>query len=354
MKRISRLRKEMERRGFDAYMSTKSVRYLSGTSAGKAVIVPIEGEPLLVCSRLELGMAEKESRIKNIVAFSPWKSPLMPGEKIRFCEPWEVVAEYLGDSGAKAVGFDDIGSATLRRLRSVHPASYRNAPELIWEVRKIKFPEELALMRRSAKIASRGMKCAEECISPGRSELEIAGECEREMRLAGSEGTSFGTIVASGPNSWMPHATAGERKLRKGDLVVVDLGAVYKGYASDMTRTFSLNAGRNAERLLETVKMAHGAGLSMAHDGTRARDVDAKIRMLISRAGYSQNCLHGSGHGVGMDVHEPPSLSPVSKDVLKRGMVITVEPGIYVPKIGGARWEDMVEIRKTGCVLLTS
>jgi len=351
--RISRVRAEMERRGFDAFITTRSTRYLSGTTAGKAVIVPLDGEPFLICSRLELGMAERESRIKRIIAFSSWRTPLMRGERVRFCEPWELIADCLRGLGSRAVGYDALSSETVRRMRSRLVASLRSAPDLMLEVRKIKFPDELRAMRRSARMAARGMRCVEECISPGRSELEIAAEAEREMRLAGSEGTPFGTIVASGPNSWMPHACTGTRKLRRGDLVVVDLGATFMGYASDMSRTFSINAPERSERLIRAVKRAQSAGLSVVRDGATAREVYGRTRGVISGEGYLRYYLHGAGHGVGMDIHEPPSLAPTSNEVLKKGMVITVEPGIYVPNVGGARWEDTVEVTGSGYVQLT-
>ncbi|MEM2874607.1 MAG: M24 family metallopeptidase [Candidatus Hadarchaeales archaeon] len=352
-KRISRVRAEMSRRGLDAFITTKSVRYLSGTTAGKAVIVPLDGEPVLICSRLELGMAKKESRIRNVIAFSSWRSPLMPGENVRFCEAWQIIAECLRGYGSRSVGHDGLATETLRKLRSIHAASYRGMPALMWDVRKVKFPEELAMLRASAKIAAKGMKCAGECISPGRSELEVAADAEREMRLAGSEGTPFGTIVASGPNSWMPHARTGERRIKRGDLVVVDLGAIFRGYASDMTRTFSLGADKKAERMIEVVRRAQRAGISRVRERARACDVDEAVRRTISGSGFSRYCLHGSGHGVGMDIHEPPSLAPNSRDVLQRRMVVTVEPGVYVPGIGGARWEDMVEVESKGCSVLT-
>ncbi|MEM2878004.1 MAG: Xaa-Pro peptidase family protein [Candidatus Hadarchaeales archaeon] len=352
-RRLSLVRREMQRRGFDAYITVQSVRYLSGTDAGKAVIVALDEDPVMICSRLELGRAKTESAIKNVIAFSSWKTPLMRGERVLFCEPWKIIVECLREAGARVIGFDVLSRETVRKMRVAHDASYRSAPDLVLEVRKVKFPDELALLRRSAMIASKGMRCAAECISQGISEIELAAEVEREMRRAGSDGTPFGTVVASGPNSWMPHAGAGDRRIRKGDLVVVDLGATYRGYASDMTRTFSVGASGKAEKLVQAVKKAQTAALKLVRDGKMARDVDGEARRVIGQAGYSRFCLHGSGHGVGLDIHELPSLSPVSKDVLKRNMVLTVEPGVYVPGLGGARWEDTVRVMKSGYSQLT-
>jgi len=179
-------------------------------------------------------------------------------------------------------------------------------------------------------------------------------EAEREMRIAGSEGTPFPTIVASGRNSWLPHASATRKRLKRGELLVVDLGATCEGYVSDMTRTFALSPARKQLKLIEIVKRAQSSGMARVRDGMKVREVDRAARDVISRSGYAKFCPHGMGHGVGMEIHEPPGLAPDSKDILDEGMVITVEPGIYVPRLGGARWEDMVLVKARGNRILTS
>jgi Xaa-Pro dipeptidase len=232
-------------------------------------------------------------------------------------------------------------------------ASYRELPELMLELRKVKSGREVALLRKAARIAAGGMRCAAELIEVGRSELEIAAEAERAMRKAGSEGTPFPTIVASGKNSWLPHASATRKRLRRGELVVVDLGAIHKGYASDTTRTLALAPTSKQVRLLELVKRAQAAAIARVKAGIQASTVDKAARRAVSRVGYARFCPHGMGHGVGLEIHEPPALAPDSKDILREGMVITVEPGIYVPRLGGARWEDMVLVTKGGREVLT-
>ncbi|MDH5685960.1 MAG: aminopeptidase P family protein, partial [Hadesarchaea archaeon] len=238
--------------------------------------------------------------------------------------------------------------------RADYTANYRELPGLMLELRKIKSREEVSLLRRSAKIATKGMRCAAESIAVGRTELEVAAEAEREMRVAESEGTSFPTIVASGRNSWLPHASATRKRLRRGELVVVDLGAVYKGYASDMTRTFALSPTRKQLTLIELVRRAQKAAIGRVRNGAKTSDVDKAAREIISRAGYAKFSPHGTGHGVGMEIHEHPGLAPDSKDILREGMVITVEPGIYIPNVGGARWEDMFLVTKEGRKPLTA
>jgi Xaa-Pro aminopeptidase len=203
-------------------------------------------------------------------------------------------------------------------------------------------------------LAMKGMRCATELMEIGRTELEIAAEIEYEMRKAGSEGTPFNTIVASGKNSWIPHATATRKRLQRGELVIVDLGAIYKGYASDITRTFALEPTRKQLKLIEVVKRAQRMAFAKIKDDLKANEVDRIARRTITLAGYAKFYPHGTGHGVGLEVHEPPSLTPESKDILRRGMVLTIEPGIYVPSVGGARFEDMILVTKDGKEVLTS
>ena len=347
------LKEELNKRGLDAFLAVQNTRYLAGTTAGKAVIVPADGEPVLICSRLELEQAKRESSIRDIRAFSGWKVPLQRGERVYFRKPWQLIAECLKKFGARAVGFDSLRFETLRKIRSAHDASYRELPELVLDLRKVKSRQELGWLKHSAKIAVKGMRCAAELIEAGRTELEIAAEAEHAMRLAGSEGTSFDTIVATGRNSLLPHATATRKKLREGELVVVDLGARYNGYASDMTRTFALNSSRKQLKLIELVRKAQRFAIEKVRDGAKASTIDRTARNTVDSAGYAKFYLHGTGHGVGLDIHEPPSLAPESKDILRRGMVVTVEPGLYLPRVGGARWEDMLEVTTKGHKLLT-
>ncbi|MEW6592431.1 MAG: Xaa-Pro peptidase family protein [Candidatus Hadarchaeota archaeon] len=352
--RIRKFREKMELLGIDAFIAIHNMRYFSGSTAGKAVIIPLRGEPILLCSRLELEQARRQSWIRDARAFSSWRAPLQKGERVVFQGMNEAIAGCLKELGASSVGYDRASRDSMRRIRSFHPAGYRELPWLVLELRMVKSADELALIKKSAKIAVRGMERAAELVEPGRTEVEIAAEAEFEMRKAGSEGTSFPTIVASGRNSWLPHAQATRKRLAKGELVVVDLGAMFEGYCSDMTRTFTLSPTRRQLNLLSVVKRAQRAALSKVKPSAKAADVDGAARQVIARAGYAKFFPHGMGHGVGMEVHELPSLAPISKDILCEGMVITVEPGAYVPGVGGARWEDMVLVRKGGYSSLTS
>jgi len=352
LERTKKLRAKLAEMGLDAFVATKNAHYLSKTTASIAVITSSK-EQMLICSRLELDRAKRESTIKDVVAYSPHQVPLRFGEKVRSGELWLVIAECLHELNAREIGFDVLKRESLRKMRNYYDANYRELPEIIAEMRMIKSAQEIARLKKSAALASLGMKRVAELIEKGRTELEIAAEVEYEMRKAGSDGAPFDTIVASGKHSWLPHAMATKKCLRDGELVVVDLGARYGGYISDMTRTFALSPTKKQLKLVETIKRSQKAALARVRDGVRASDVDAAARKVASLAGYARFYLHSTGHGVGLDVHEPPSLSPRSTEILRSGMVTTVEPGAYVREVGGARWEDMVLVTKSGYSLLT-
>jgi len=350
--RLRELRAEFVARELDAFVAIRNARYLSGTTAATAVIVSTR-EPMLLCRRLEFDRAKRESIIKNIQAYFPRRVPLRRDERVYFGEFWQLLAKRLRELNAQKVGYDGLGWETLRKLRDAYKADYRELPELITEMRKIKSKREISWLREAAELAVKGMARAAEFIEKGRSELEIAAEAEYAMRRSGSEGTPFTTIVASGKNSWLPHATVTRRRLRRGELIIVDLGAIYKGYASDMARTFSLAPTRKQLKLLDVVKRAQEAAIKCIRDGVKAASVDKAAREVIRRAGYEKFYSHEIGHGVGLEMHEAPSLAPGFEDILRMGMVLTVEPGVYVPGLGGARWEDIVLVTAKGHEILT-
>jgi Xaa-Pro dipeptidase len=225
----------------------------------------------------------------------------------------------------------------------------------IRESRKVKDEKEIELMRRAGELTSEGMRVAYETVAAGRREYEVAAEIEYAMRKQGSSGTAFETIVASGSCSAFPHGGCSDKKIREGDLVVVDVGATYKFYRSDMTRT--LVAGKPTEKqkkLYQTVKTAQEKAFEALKPNVKAKDVDAVARKIIADAGYGEYFVHNLGHGVGLEVHEPPTLSPESKEVLAAGNVVTVEPGIYLVGYGGVRIEDTVLVQKNGAKKLTN
>jgi Xaa-Pro dipeptidase len=228
------------------------------------------------------------------------------------------------------------------------------ASQLIRDLRKVKDPQEISLIREACRIADTGMKTAQEVIRPGIKEKEVAAEAEYAMRKAGSDGVAFDTIVASGYCCAYPHGTFLEKTIHDGDLVVVDLGATWRFYHSDITRTFV--AGKPSEKqakMFEAVKLAQKSAFKAIAPDVWARDVDATARLVITDAGFGDFFVHNLGHGVGLEVHEAPVLSPDSKDLLGVGNVLTVEPGVYLPGYGGVRVEDTVLVNENCAEKLT-
>ena len=236
-------------------------------------------------------------------------------------------------------------SSLAKRLRG--EARLKIQGNIVWELRKTKDEKELELMRKAGELTSEGMRVAYEVIRPGVKEYEAAGEIEYAMRKCGCWGTAFETIVASGVRSAFPHGGCTDREIRQGDLVVVDIGAAYHHYRSDMTRT--LAAGKPSEKqkkICEIVKLAQEKAFQAVKQKAKAKGVDAAARKTIDNAGYGKYFVHGLGHGVGLEVHEQPTLSPESKDKLMIGNVVTLEPGIYIVGFGGFRIEDTVLVQK--------
>lgn len=231
----------------------------------------------------------------------------------------------------------------------------QSANNLIRDLRKIKDEKEIELIRKACKLADIGINTAAETIRPGVKEKEVAAEIEYAMRMAGSDGVAFETIVASGYCCAYPHGTFLEKIIQEGDFVVVDLGAIYKNYRSDITRTFIAGKASNKQmRIYQTVKSAQQKAYESIKQGILGSEVDLAARRVIEAAGFGEFFVHNLGHGVGLDIHEAPILSPESKDILEKGNVVTIEPGIYVPGFGGVRIEDTVLITQSTVEKLTT
>jgi Xaa-Pro aminopeptidase len=226
--------------------------------------------------------------------------------------------------------------------------------DLVENIRRIKEPGELELIRRAAQLADQGFTWVTENLTPGMTETQVALELEVMMRKAGAEDVSFEPIVGSGPLSAHIHHTPSDRTLEKGDLVLFDFGARVDGYCSDLTRTVVLGPSTDEQReLYELVLRAQKAGIEAAAPGVRCADVDAAARAVIDAAGMADEFGHGLGHGLGLDIHEDPAFSRISEDTLQGGEVMTVEPGVYVIGTGGVRIEDCVVIDSSGATLLS-
>ena len=224
----------------------------------------------------------------------------------------------------------------------------------IESIRGCKEPEEIATMREAVRIATDAFSAVLGKIEPGRTEIEIANELECMMRSLGAEGPSFETIVASGPRAALPHGHATAKKLEAGETVVIDFGCRLDNYCSDETCTVALgDPGRQMKEIHEVVFEAKQKGIASVRAGMPVRELDMIVRGFIEEKGYGEYFSHGTGHGVGIAVHEPPAVTARSDGILEESMVVTIEPGVYIPHVGGVRLEDMVLVRENGGEVLT-
>jgi Xaa-Pro aminopeptidase len=318
--------------------------YFTGFSGASALLIPKNGESTVYVYGVNYEHAKAEGngfrvelvkRDENLMVKIAKQVENLEIRKLAVdalnIESWRVLAKSIG--GEKRLKADS---------------------SFIRELRKVKDEEEIGSMRKAAELTSEGMRVAYEAVAPGLKEYEVAAEIEYAMRKRGSYGTAFETIVASGPCSAFPHGGCSDREIREGDLVIVDLGATYKFYRSDMTRT--LAAGKPLEKqkkLYQIVKTAQEKAFEIMKPNVKAKDVDAVARKIIEDAGYGEYFVHGLGHGVGLEVHEAPTLSPDSTETLAVGNVVTDEPGIYLVGYGGVRIEDTMLVQKNGAEKLT-
>jgi len=219
----------------------------------------------------------------------------------------------------------------------------------------VKFKKEITLMQKAASIGDAALEEVVKLICTGMSEIDLACKLDKLCSEMGSEHPSFETIVLFGERSALPHGRPGKRKLKKGDFILIDFGCTVGGFCSDMTRTFvSGKADEKHKFVYNVVKEAQEAARKAACAGMAADELDNKARKPIESAGYGEEFGHALGHGVGLRVHEAPRVSPHVSITLQESMVVTIEPGIYIPEFGGVRIEDMIELRKTGSRILTS
>ncbi len=223
-------------------------------------------------------------------------------------------------------------------------------------IRAHKNPDEIAAMRRAITISETALALLVQEVKPGMTERQIAARLEQLMSAGGADGLAFGTLVQTGPNSDNPHGTTTDRALQANEFLLIDYGCKVAGYPADITRTFCLGTpSAEMQKIYDTVLRANEAGRAAAGPGVPMEAVDKAARKVITDAGYGQYFTHRTGHGLGLDTHEPiPQIATGVTDLLEPGMVFTVEPGIYVPGLGGARVEDNVLVTETGIDVLTS
>ncbi|MFC2948198.1 M24 family metallopeptidase [Virgibacillus sediminis] len=266
------------------------------------------------------------------------------------------IRDQIKDMGVKRVGFEKnhVTFSQYEKYQQILEAELVPVGGLVEELRLVKDEQELEILKKAAKIADDAFEHIQQYIKPGVKEIDISNELEFFMRKQGAVSSSFDIIVASGERSALPHGVASEKKIQAGELVTLDYGALFQGYCSDITRTFAIGEiSKELENIYDTVLKAQQTGLAGIKPGITGKEADALTRDYINEKGYGQYFGHSTGHGLGMEVHEGPALSFRSEKRLEPGMVVTVEPGIYVPGVGGCRIEDDIVITESGMERLT-
>jgi Xaa-Pro aminopeptidase len=357
--RHARVRRTLEPLGLDALIVTTAtnIRYLTNhTGSAGTLVLTADSLHLLVDSRYVTAVRARQQSTSACPSLRIW--PYDAGED-------DALMTCLRELGPRLAGFEAANLTVARHgrlCRSIESAglgvALRATEDLVESRRAIKDPGEVAVLREAAVRLTGVAAAGFAAVSAGRTERAVAAAVESALRAAGFERPAFETIVASGPNSALPHHRAGERVLRDGDLVVLDFGGVLDGYCSDLTRTVSVGAPRADQiRVHDAVREAQRAALAAVRPGALASEVDGAARSVLEARGYGDAFGHGTGHGLGLDIHEAPRIGrrrAEEPDVtLEVGMVFTIEPGAYLPDWGGVRIEDDVLVTGQGCEVLT-
>jgi Xaa-Pro aminopeptidase len=344
--RLDRTRQAMAEQGIDALAVTKAVniRWLTGfTGSNGLVVVGPDGLTLVTDQRYEVQVAQQLAGAGVTAEVAITRDPSDP------------VAAAVGS--AKTVGLEstDVTWAQQRRFLSwLEGRDLVPTEDLIEALRRIKDEAEVARLKMAAAIADAALGAVRSDLGAGMTEAQIATSLDRHMVDLGADGLSFPTIVAAGPNSAKPHAQPSERPISSGDMVVIDFGAAVDGYGSDMTRSFLVGETSARQReIFEAVIDAQAAGVAAVADGVEEQAIDRACRDRLTEHGLGEAFIHGTGHGIGLEIHENPILSSRSSGILRSGYVITVEPGAYLPELGGIRIEDSVVVTESGCEPIT-
>jgi len=355
-RRILRLREKLERLPFDTLwvLQPENRRYLSGFKAADGQLTESSGSLLISKDALVLVTdsrytteAQNEAADFDVITFKKSFTESSP--------------EIVSQLGTRVLGFDEnhltwgIHRELAKKLRKLSPP-IRLVPAkgLVEGMREIKDQNEIQFMSAAADLMSKILTIVIKKLRPGKTEKEVAWEIEGLAREGGADGLAFPSIVASGPNSALPHAVPTDRKIRAKEPITFDVGVKIGGYACDMTRTLFLDrATPKFKKIYKTVRTAQLAALKQLRPGVKSTVPDSTARQVIREAGFGDYFGHSLGHGVGLATHEGPRLGPEKPVPLKQGMVVTDEPGIYIPGLGGVRLEEMVLIEKDGPRILT-
>jgi Xaa-Pro aminopeptidase len=332
--RLRRLRGRMAEQKLDALLINcpQDIRYLTGFS-GEDSWALITGRNVVILSdrRFEEELSADAPYARALMrrkSLAQELGKLVQGQRVRKVG---FQAEHLTVAGRRAI------------VKHIAASKLRETSGWLLQLRSIKTAEELPPLRKAIDIQQRALKQTLRRIRPGMTEKRVCAMLEYAMRELGADGPSFGTIIAAGANSSIPHYRPGDVKIKSRSPILIDFGALYRGYHSDMTRVVAFDAfPRKIAEIYQIVREAQQAGIEAIRPGVPLKDVDAAARKVIQKAGYGRQFGHSLGHGIGLEIHEEPRLSWLSTGELEPGHVVTVEPGIYLPGIGGVRLEDDV------------
>jgi Xaa-Pro aminopeptidase len=344
--RISSLKSFFEEYSLKALLFTdlRNIRYLCGFSGSEGALLVSQDQAWFLCDSRYTAQAAEE----------------VHGAEIRECAAIRIdtVAALAHEYGLERIGFEAAHTTVSAFRRLSEKLSGCELVEIgskLDEIRICKDHDEIEQLSAVATLASQALTSILADIKPGVREIDIAVALEFEMRRRGADGRAFDFIVASGERGAMPHGRASNKVIRSGELVTIDFGALKDGYHSDETVTVACGKPEiRAREIHSIVKSAHDLAMEAVRPGISCRDLDEVARSYIRNKGFGEYFGHGLGHGVGLEIHEMPTLSPRSTAVLEEGMVITVEPGVYIPGFGGVRIEDTVAVTGDGCRVLTS
>lgn len=343
--RLKALREQILKNDCEAFLITYPMnrRYMTGFTGSSGFALVTQHEAILITDGRYSTQSKQEA---------PHWSVILHDESIM-----ETVGEKCRALGITSLAFEAEHLTYQEYLELREQLSQQElipTTEWIESLRMVKSPEEIQKMQKAAQIVDRTFQKIIQQLRPGITEQEVAFQIEKLMRQFGASGPAFETIVASGERSALPHGLASDKVLEKGDLVLMDFGAYYQGYTSDITRTVVLGTANQKQReIYEIVLSAQKRTIEAIASGRIGKEVDAVARKWIAEHGYDQYFRHATGHGIGMEVHESPALRRSSEEVLKTGMIVTVEPGIYLPYIGGVRIEDDILVTPSGGERLT-
>jgi Xaa-Pro aminopeptidase len=350
--RLTRLRQSLAESGLDGLLvsALPNVRYLTGFSGSNALVVVTPTDCVLLTDFRYATQVKTEvaREVRVVIETSSLWTRL-----------WQ---ELQALSGTKVLAFESAHVTHQDAARFLDASSdgsrwlWRPAINLVEVLREVKDADELDRIRRAVRIAEVALAATLPQVHVGMTELAVAGILEKELRRAGSEGFPFETIIAAGARSALPHARASTNVIAKGDLLLIDFGAIHAGYCSDLTRTVVVGAPPTAKQLEvhTAVREANGSASALIRAGMRGRDADALARDYIQRLGYGDAFGHSLGHGIGLEVHESPRVAKSAESPLPAGSVVTIEPGIYLEGWGGVRIEDDVVLTSEGPHVLSS